>query len=33
MDKQTAIRYLEERATDFYALSDRIWDHAEIRFG
>lgn len=33
MDKQTAIRYLEERAADFYALSDKVWDHAEIRFG
>ena len=33
MDKQASIRYLEERAAEFYALSDRIWDHAEIRFG
>ena len=33
MDKQTAIRHLEERAADFYALSDKIWDNAEIRFG
>ena len=32
MDKQTAIRYLEERAPDFYALSDKIWENAEIRF-
>ena len=33
MDKQTVIQYLEERAADFYALSDSIWDNAEIRFG
>ncbi|MCI5700702.1 MAG: amidohydrolase [Lachnospiraceae bacterium] len=33
MDKQTVIRYLEERAADFYALSDKIWENAEIRFG
>ena len=33
MDKQTVIRYLEGRAADFYALSDRIWENAEIRFG
>ena len=33
MDKQTVIRYLEGRTADFYALSDRIWENAEIRFG
>ena len=33
MNKQTVIRYLEERAADFYALSDKIWENAEIRFG
>ena len=33
MDKQKALRYLEERAADFYALSDKIWENAEIRFG
>ena len=33
MDKQTVIRYLEERAAEFYALSDKIWENAEIRFG
>ena len=32
MDKQGVIKYLEERAEDFYALSDKIWGNAEIRF-
>ena len=32
MDKQGVIKYLEERASDFYALSDKIWENAEIRF-
>ncbi|MGN0907139.1 MAG: amidohydrolase [Bullifex sp.] len=32
MDKHTVVRYLEERASDFYALSDTIWGNAEIRF-
>ena len=32
MDKQGVIKYLEERASDFYALSDKIWGKAEIRF-
>ena len=32
MDKQGVIKYLEERASDFYALSDKIWGNAEIRF-
>ena len=32
MDKQGVIKYLEERASDFYALSDKIWGSAEIRF-
>ena len=32
MDKQGLIKYLEERASDFYALSDKIWGNAEIRF-
>ena len=32
MDKQGVIKYLEERADDFYALSDKIWGNAEIRF-
>lgn len=32
MDKWSVIRYLEERSDDFYSLSDKIWDNAEIRF-
>lgn len=32
MDKRSAIHYLEERAEDFYKLSDKIWENAEIRF-
>ena len=32
MDKQGVIKYLEERASDFYALSDKILGNAEIRF-
>ena len=32
MNKLTAIQYLEERAADFYTLSDKIWENAEIRF-
>ena len=32
MEKQTVIQYLEERASDFYTLSDKIWENAEIRF-
>ena len=32
MDKQGVIKYLEERASDFSALSDQIWGNAEIRF-
>lgn len=32
MDKQMIIRYLADRAQDFYKLSDCIWDNAEIRF-
>ena len=32
MDKQGVIKYLEEIASDFYALSDKIWGNAEIRF-
>ena len=32
MDKQGVIKYLEERDSDFYALSDKIWGNAEIRF-
>lgn len=32
MDKHSIVRYLEERAPDFYRLSDLIWDNAEIRF-
>ena len=32
MDKQAVLRHLEERAADFYVLSDKIWDNAEIRF-
>ena len=32
MDKQGVIKYLEERSSDFYALSDKIWGNAEIRF-
>ena len=32
MDKQAVLRHLEERAADFYVISDKIWDNAEIRF-
>ncbi len=32
MDKRSVIQYLEERAEDFYQLSDKIWENAEIRF-
>ena len=32
MEKRTVIQYLEERASDFYSLSDKIWENAEIRF-
>lgn len=32
MDKWSVIRYLEERSDDFYSLSDKIRDNAEIRF-
>lgn len=32
MNKLTVIQYLEERAPDFYTLSDKIWENAEIRF-
>ncbi|MGN1126909.1 MAG: amidohydrolase [Ruminococcus sp.] len=32
MDKWSVIQYLEERAGDFYKLSDKIWENAEIRF-
>ncbi|MGN0499452.1 MAG: amidohydrolase [Acutalibacteraceae bacterium] len=32
MDKRSVIQYLEERAEDFYKLSDTIWENAEIRF-
>lgn len=32
MDKRSVIQYLEERAADFYNLSDKIWENAEIRF-
>ena len=32
MDKWSVIQYLEERAEDFYELSDKIWENAEIRF-
>lgn len=32
MDKWSVIQYLEERAEDFYKLSDKIWENAEIRF-
>ena len=32
MDKWSVIRYLEERFDDFYSLSDKIRDNAEIRF-
>lgn len=32
MEKRTVIQYLEERALDFYTLSDKIWENAEIRF-
>ena len=32
MDKRSVIHYLEERAEDFYKLSDKIWENAEIRF-
>ncbi|MGN0462255.1 MAG: amidohydrolase [Ruminococcus sp.] len=32
MDKWSVIQYLEERAEDFYRLSDKIWENAEIKF-
>ena len=32
MDKWSVIQYLEKRAEDFYKLSDKIWENAEIRF-
>ncbi|MDY5986192.1 amidohydrolase [Sporofaciens sp. SGI.106] len=32
MDKSRVVHYLEERASDFYSLSDKIWENAEIRF-
>ena len=32
MNKGEIVRYLEERADDFYSLSDSIWERAEIRF-
>ena len=32
MDKWSVIQYLERRAEDFYKLSDKIWENAEIRF-
>lgn len=32
MDKWSVIQYLEERAEDFYKLSDKIWENAETRF-
>ena len=32
MDKNAVVGYLAERAADFYRLSDKIWDNAEIRF-
>lgn len=32
MDKRSVIQYLEERAEEFYKLSDTIWENAEIRF-
>lgn len=32
MNKLAVIQYLEERAADFYTLSDKIWENAEIRF-
>ena len=32
MIKGEIVRYLEERADDFYSLSDSIWERAEIRF-
>ena len=32
MNKGEIVRYLEERADDFYSLSDSSWERAEIRF-
>lgn len=32
MQKQDVNAYLADRAQDFYRLSDKIWDNAEIRF-
>ena len=32
MDKNSVIQYLADRQDDFYALSDKIWGNAEIRF-
>ena len=32
MDKSIVVKYLEDRASDFYALSDMVWENAEIRF-
>ncbi|MGN0262705.1 MAG: amidohydrolase [Eggerthellaceae bacterium] len=32
MDKRDIVRYLEDRSQDFYDLSDKIWENAEIRF-
>lgn len=32
MDKKSVTCYLEERSADFYDLSDKIWENAEIRF-
>lgn len=32
MNKQDVNKYLSDRAKDFYDLSDKIWENAEIRF-
>ena len=32
MDKRSIVEYLDERSSDFYRLSDTIWENAEIRF-
>ena len=32
MNKSEVNKYLEERSKDFYLLSDKIWENAEIRF-
>lgn len=32
MDKWSVLQYLEERTEDFYKLSDKIWENAEIQF-